>query len=242
MKMEHLHEMECFHEWWKNPFLKFIVFSGACELLLLGWIKNSSSTGSWHFFLFLFFKSLNFPLNFHGVCIHTAYVWGTFAVPCPREFCGSEQQHKFRVTQMKKHVSIVYTGKKKGCCLPLNICSHMSFCKQQDHFNHRHFYLCSETPITCQVLHKVYFTYFIVWLCQIVLSSTGWKHRKALTALTRCAQSLNILVPSVMYTGLNQPSPVRGHKCFRCLLKCLHRLLGWYKKRQTTWMAYTFNI
>lgn len=61
------------------------------------------------FFFFFFLKSLSpflksFPFSFHGVCIHTAYVWGTFAVSCCREFWGPELQNKFRANQIQKNM------------------------------------------------------------------------------------------------------------------------------------------
>lgn len=143
------------------------------------------------FLLSFFFKSLNFSSYFHGwdhgVFTNTAYVWGTYSVACPRDFCELELQIKFKVTQMKEHPRILYIDKKKGCSLPLNICSHTSACKQQDIFKHRCFNLCSGMPISCQVLCKVCFIYFIVSLCQIVLSSRGRTNTKVLTALTNNA-------------------------------------------------------
>lgn len=132
---------------------------------------------------------------------------------CPRGFCEPELQNKFKVTRMKEHLSIVCIGKKKGCSLPLNVCSHTSACKQQNIFKHRHFQLCPGIPITCQVLCNVCFIYFIVSLCQIVLSSTGLKNMKV-AALTNSAGSLSILESLVMYTELYWSCGGREHKPF----------------------------
>lgn len=161
---------------------------------------------------------------------HTTYAWGTEALVYPRDFHVPELQSKFKTTQMKEHLNTVYLGEKKGGSLPLNICSHTSACKKQDIFK-AHFHLCSVMPITWYILCNVWFIYFIVSLCQIVLSSTGWKKMKVLTALASSAWCLSILVLSVTTLSCTSPAVWGDPNLFHCLLLYLHELLDWNKNR-----------
>lgn len=161
---------------------------------------------------------------------HTAYAWGTEAVVHPRDFHVPELQNKFKITQMKGHLSTVYIGNKKGGSLPLNSCSHTSACKKQDIFK-AHFHLCSVILITWYVLCNIWFIYFIVFPCQIVLSSTGWKKMKVLTALANSAWCLNTSVLSVTTLSCTSPAKRGDPNFLHCLLLYLHELLDWNKNR-----------